>query len=67
MTVEKLYTYVGTNGTITSPVYLPEVPAIVKLRARPAAGKTLVHVNGATSKLVITTDEDLNNWKEVDD
>ena len=41
MTKEILYTYLGTNGTITSPVHLEDIYYIRKVRLTADAGKQL--------------------------
>ena len=41
MTKEILYTYLGTNGTITSPVFLEGIYSVKKIRLMAAEGKWL--------------------------
>ena len=49
-----IYTYLGTNGTITSPVHLEGSYSIVKYRLEAAAGMILVKDNGAITAEVVT-------------
>jgi hypothetical protein len=41
MTKETLYTYLGTNGTITSPVFLEGIYSVKKIRLMAAEDKWL--------------------------
>lgn len=64
MTQEKLYKYVGYNGTITSPVLLPGIANIpyVRLFAEPGyvlqKGKTKLHS-------VTVPESEVELWTEV--
>ena len=65
MTKEILYTYLGTNGTVTTPIHLEGVPAMVQYRLKADEGKLLT--NGKckiTSATVV--EADLSKWKEID-
>jgi hypothetical protein len=65
MTKTVLYTYFGTNGTITSGVHLEDIYYLRKVRLTAAPGKLLT--NGERSvPSVIVTDEDVDNWTEID-
>lgn len=65
MTKTVLYTYFGTNGTITSEVHLEDVYYLRKIRLVAASGKVLTDgVRKVNS--VIVTDEDVDKWTEVD-
>ena len=59
-----LYRYLGTNGTITSPVHLEDVYYIrmVKLIASP--GKRLTDGETVLGE-VIVAEEDANLWQEI--
>ena len=65
MTKTVLYTYFGTNGTITSEVHLEDIYYLRKVRLVAAPGKMLTNGERTVSS-VIVTDEDVNNWTEVD-
>lgn len=66
MQVIKKYTYLGTNGTITSPVHLENIYSIVKYYIYPENGYKLTkdYINFFDYKIVCEQDE-LNQWKEV--
>lgn len=64
MTKTAYYTYLGTNGTITSPVHLEDVYYTVKYRL--VADKDCVLTNGVvTVKTVTVPVEEVPNWKEI--
>lgn len=65
MTKTVLYTYFGTNGTITSEVHLEDIYYIRKTRLVADSGKILTNgVRRVAS--VIVADEDVDKWTEVD-
>lgn len=65
MTKTILYTYFGTNGTITSPVHLEDIYYLRKVHLTAAPGKLLT--NGETSvSSVVVLDEDVDKWTEID-
>lgn len=68
MTKEKLYLYLGTNGTILSPVHLEDVYYVTKWRLTADNGKKLIKTGSKDSvySAVIPTDE-LSEWREVAD
>jgi hypothetical protein len=49
-----IYTYLGTNGTITSPVHLEGIYSIVKYRLEAATGMILSKDGGAITAKVVT-------------
>ena len=59
-----LYTYLGTNGTITSPVHLEDIYYILKYRLEADANKMLSNGNTVTKTVIVPYDE-VENWKEV--
>lgn len=64
MTKQTLYTYLGENGTITSPIYLPDVSHITKYCL--TADKDKMLTNGEiVTKTRIVTERDLPNWYEI--
>ena len=65
MTKTVLYTYFGTNGTITSEVHLEDIYYLRKVRLVAAPGKVLTNGERTVSS-VIVADEDVNNWTEID-
>ena len=64
MKKEVLYTYLGTNGTITSPVHLEDIYYVRKLKLIADKGKVLVHDDFKTYSAVIAESE-LEEWKEI--
>lgn len=65
MTKTVLYTYFGTNGTITSEVHLEDIYYLRKTRLIADTGKVLT--NGVRKVAsVIVADEDVDKWTEVD-
>ena len=65
MTKEILYTYLGTNGTITSPVHLEDIYYIRKVRLTADAGKQLTKDDVNYSSVVTVPEEEVDIWKEV--
>lgn len=65
MTKQVLYTYLGTNGTICSPVHLEDIYYIRKYRLTADEGKKLTKdgVNFVSSVLV--PEDEVSLWKEV--
>ena len=65
MTKEKIYTYLGVNGTITSPVYLEGIYSVKKIRLIADANKILTNGSQRTSSITVPEDE-VGNWTEID-
>lgn len=65
MTKEILYTYLGTNGTITSPVHLEDIYYTRKVRLAADAGKQLTKDDVNYSSVVTVPEEEVDLWKEV--
>ena len=65
MTKEILYTYLGTNGTITSPVHLEDIYYTRKVRLTADAGKQLTKDDVNYSSVVTVPDEEVDLWNEV--
>ena len=65
MTKEKIYTYLGVNGTITSPVYLEGIYSVKKIRLIADANKILTNGSQRVSSITVPEDE-VENWTEVD-
>lgn len=64
---EILYTYLGTNGTITTPIHIEDAYYVRKLRLIAEKGKILTKddINYRYSTIIPEEDEDL--WIEIDD
>lgn len=59
-----LYHYLGTNGTITSPVHLEDIYYIRKLKLIADEGKYLT--NGIVKKnIVVVPESDEELWTEI--
>lgn len=64
MTKQIIYVYLGTNGTIESPVHLEDVYYTRRMRLMADAGKILT--NGKLHRAIVTVPEDeVNEWKEI--
>ena len=66
MKKEILYTYLGTNGTITSPVHLEDIYYVRKYKLI-ADDKKLLVKGSRKEKSVLIPEDDLDNWKEVEE
>lgn len=64
MTKEILYTYLGTNGTVTTPIHLEGVPAMIQYRLKADADKVLTDGSRQTTSATVL-EADLSKWKEV--
>ncbi len=61
-----LYTYLGTNGTITSPVHLEDIYYILRYRLEASENKVLVNDStGITTKTIVVSAEEVDDWKEI--
>jgi hypothetical protein len=67
MTKEVLYTYLGTNGTITTPVHLEDIYYTRSIRLVADRNKQLTRDGGKTLlSSVIVPENEVSLWKEVD-
>ena len=65
MTKEILYVYLGTNGTICSPVHLEDI--YYTRRCRLIADDKKLLTDGKTVTYSVTIPEDeVENWREID-
>ncbi len=60
-----LYEYLGTNGTILSPVHLEDIYYVRKLKLQADNGKKLTKDGKAKYATVTIPEEELDQWKEV--
>ncbi len=65
MTKEVMYVYLGTNGTICSPVHLEDTYYIRKIRLRAASGHQLTKDGKNFRSIVIVPEAEVGDWKEV--
>lgn len=61
-----LYTYLGTNGTLTTPIHLENIYSVKKIQLNAEHGKILT--NGDTQRYsVIIPEDEVSQWYEIDD
>lgn len=60
-----LYEYLGTNGTLLTPIHLEDIYYIRKLRLHADDGKKLTKDNKDFVISVIIPEDELGEWKEV--
>lgn len=60
-----LYQYLGTNGTICSPVHLEDIFYVRKYALQADEGKQLTKDNKNFVNNVVISENELNEWKEV--
>lgn len=65
MTKEVLYEYLGTNGTILSPIHLEDIYYVRKLRLTADKGKALTKDKKTFLGVVIIPEDELKDWFEV--
>jgi hypothetical protein len=65
MVKEVMYVYLGTNGTICSPVHLEDVYYIRKIRLTASPNKRLTKNGIDFMYQVIIPEEELPEWYEV--
>ena len=59
-----LYTYYGTNGILTTSIHLEGIYSTIQYRLEADANKMMT--NGTiTKKMVLVSEEELDDWKEV--
>ena len=68
MTKEILYVYLGTNGTICSPVHLEDIYYVRKIKLIADKNKGLIQKgsNNKPREIVIVPENELDLWIEVD-
>ena len=68
MTKEILYTYLGTNGTITTPIHLEDIYYTRSIRLTVDRKKKLTSNGGKTLlSSVIVPEDEVSLWTEVDE
>lgn len=65
MNKQTLYTYLGTNGTLTTPIYLEGIYSVKKIILTADEGKMLTKNGVDFVKKVSTTDLEVDLWQEV--
>lgn len=61
-----MYEYLGTNGSICSPVHLEDIYYVRKYKLI-ADDKKLLIKGSRKEKSVLIPEDDLDNWKEVEE
>ena len=65
MTQTVLYKYMGTNGTILSPIHLEDIYYVRYLQLTATSGKTLTKDRKKFSTVVTVPEEEAEQWIEV--
>lgn len=65
MTKTILYEYLGTNGTILSPVHLEDIYYVRKYKLYADNGKQLTKDNKQFFTSIVIPEEEVDEWKEV--
>lgn len=60
-----LYQYLGTNGTICSPVHLEDIYYVRKYSLQADEGKRLTKDKKVYVQSVIVSEDEVDSWKEV--
>lgn len=60
-----LYTYLGTNGTITSPVHLEGIYCVKKYQLTADDEKFLTKNGNDLVKSIVVNENDLDLWYEI--
>lgn len=66
MVTQKMYKYLGRNGTILSPVELVNIDPIPMIQIKAIQGKILTNGISKVYSVIIFEDE-IDNWTEIDD
>jgi hypothetical protein len=66
MTKQVTYTYLGTNGVLTTPVHLEGIYSVKKIVLIAEEGKMLTQDNKTfVRKTAVKSEEEIALWKEV--
>lgn len=65
MTKEVMYVYLGTNGTICSPVHLEDIYYIRKIRLWADDGKVITKDGKNYSYRALVPEDEVNQWYEI--
>ena len=60
-----LYQYLGTNGTILSPIHLEDIYYIRKINLFAEEGKTLTKDGKKFTLSIIVPEDEVDDWYEV--
>lgn len=65
MTKEVLYLYIGTNGSILSPVHLEDTFYSRRIRLSAAKGKKLTKNHTQFFEMIVVPEDEVDEWIEV--
>lgn len=60
-----MYQYLGTNGTILSPVHLEDIYYVRKVELKASPGKALTKDGVHFISSIVVSEDEVNEWKEV--
>lgn len=66
MITEKMYRYLGRNGSITSHIKLEQTDPIPMVSLKAAKGKILTNGKKTTYSIIVF-EEEVGDWEEIDD
>lgn len=66
MVSEKMYRYLGRNGTITSPIQLEDLSPIAMRRLKAESGKVLTNGRKRVKEVIVFEDE-ISEWVEINE
>lgn len=61
------YTYLGTNGTLTTPIHLEGIYSVVKVELRAELNKKLTKDGVNFTYRVVVPESQVDMWYEVDE
>lgn len=67
MVKQILYTYLGDNGTLQTPIHLEGIYSVINYLITAEDGYLLTKDNKNFTKSIIVTKEDLDKWQEIDE
>ena len=66
MTKQVLYTYLGTNGILTTPIHLEGIYSIKKITLTADEGKKLTKDKiNFFDRIAVQSEEEISSWMEV--
>lgn len=65
MTKDVLYEYLGTNGTVLTPVHLEDIYYVRKLKLQATNGKQLTKDGKNFVKAIVIPEDEEDEWREV--
>lgn len=65
MTKSILYTYLGTNGMITTPIHLENIYSVKKIELRADKGYEMTKDGVIKKRIVVVPEEEVEEWYEV--